>query len=49
LEEICGKECKVYSRIVGYYRPISQWNAGKTEEFRERKTFKIKEEELEIK
>ncbi len=34
--------CEVYSRIVGYLRPVSQWNLGKQEEFKERKTFKIK-------
>jgi len=38
----CGKTCEVFSRIVGYLRPVSQWNAGKQSEFRERKTFKIK-------
>jgi len=34
--------CEVYSRIVGYLRPVSQWNFGKQQEFRERKEFKIK-------
>lgn len=33
--------CEVYSRIVGYLRPISQWNAGKQSEFFERKKYKI--------
>ncbi len=28
---------EVYSRVVGYYRPVSQWNKGKREEFSERK------------
>jgi ribonucleoside-triphosphate reductase len=37
--ESCGRECEVYSRIVGYLRPVSQWNAGKQSEFRVRKTF----------
>ncbi len=37
----CGEECEVYSRSVGYLRPVKQWNKGKTEEFKERKTFKI--------
>lgn len=32
----CGKACEVYSRIVGYYRPVQQWNKGKKEEFRDR-------------
>lgn len=30
----CDKECEVYSRVVGYYRPIQMWNDGKQEEFR---------------
>jgi len=34
--------CEVYSRIVGYLRPVSQWNAGKQQEFKERKTFGFK-------
>ncbi len=34
---------EIYSRVVGYYRPVKQWNKGKQEEFRERKTFKIPE------
>ncbi|MFH1894330.1 MAG: ribonucleoside triphosphate reductase [Patescibacteria group bacterium] len=33
--------CEVYSRIVGYIRPIQQWHASKREEFRQRKEFKI--------
>ncbi|UYZ40542.1 MAG: anaerobic ribonucleoside-triphosphate reductase [Candidatus Methanospirare jalkutatii] len=37
----CGRDCEVYSRVVGYLRPVSQWNAGKQEEFKMRKTFKI--------
>lgn len=35
----CGSECEVYSRIVGYIRPVKQWNASKAEEFRKRVTF----------
>jgi len=31
---------EVYSRVVGYFRPVNQWNKGKREEFAERKTFK---------
>lgn len=37
----CNKSCEVYSRIVGYLRPVQQWNLGKQQEFEERKTFKI--------
>jgi len=33
-------ECEVYSRSVGYLRPVSQWNKGKQEEFKQRETFK---------
>ncbi len=35
----CQKECEVYSRIVGYLRPVSQWNAGKQAEFKARETY----------
>lgn len=35
----CGKKCEVYSRMVGYLRPVSQWNDGKIEEFKQRKTY----------
>ena len=35
----CGAKCEVYSRIVGYFRPVDQWNDGKQAEFRIRKTF----------
>ena len=35
----CGKKCEVFSRVVGYYRPVQQWNLGKQEEFKERKNF----------
>jgi len=40
----CDKKCEVYSRVVGYFRPIQQWNKGKLEEFKDRKEFKIKKE-----
>ena len=33
--------CEVYSRIVGYLRPVQQWHKGKQEEFNQRKTFKV--------
>ncbi|XOB41153.1 MAG: ribonucleoside triphosphate reductase [Candidatus Nealsonbacteria bacterium] len=38
--------CEVYSRIVGYIRPVSQWNDGKKREFKDRKEFKIKKNSL---
>lgn len=33
--------CEVYSRVVGYLRPVRNWNNGKQQEFTERKTFKV--------
>lgn len=42
----CGNECEIYSRIVGYIRPVKQWNKGKKAEFGNRKTFNIKKEEI---
>jgi hypothetical protein len=34
------RECEVYSRVVGYLRPVQQWNEGKKAEFHDRKVFK---------
>jgi ribonucleoside-triphosphate reductase len=34
-------KCERYSRVVGYIRPISEWNDGKVAEFKDRKTFKL--------
>ena len=36
---ICGQRTEVYSRITGYYRPVQNWNDGKTAEFQDRKTY----------
>ncbi len=41
----CNAETEVYSRIVGYMRPVSQWNEGKQEEFKNRKIFKQYQDE----
>ena len=38
---ICGKKSEVYSRITGYYRPVQNWNDGKTQEFKERKVYSM--------
>lgn len=35
----CGKVTEVYSRITGYYRPVQNWNAGKSQEFKNRKVY----------
>jgi len=37
----CGQETEVYSRIVGYFRPVQQWNKGKREEFHERREYEL--------
>ena len=36
------QECEVYSRVVGYIRPVQQWHKGKKQEYEERKEFDIK-------
>lgn len=36
---ICGKKAEVYSRITGYYRPVQNWNEGKSQEYKDRKTY----------
>ena len=38
---ICGKKTEVYSRITGYYRPIQNWNDGKSQEYKDRKEYNI--------
>lgn len=40
----CQKSCEVYSRVVGYLRPVDQWNAGKMNEFSVRKSYSAHEE-----
>ena len=38
---ICGNKTEVYSRITGYYRPVQNWNDGKTQEFKDRKLYDL--------
>lgn len=42
----CGKEAEVYSRITGYYRPVQNWNDGKTQEYKDRKLYEISPSKL---
>ena len=35
----CGSKTEVYSRITGYYRPVQNWNDGKTQEYKDRKVY----------
>ncbi len=37
----CGEKTEVYSRITGYYRPVQNWNDGKSQEYKERKLYDI--------
>ena len=37
----CGENTEVYSRITGYYRPVQNWNTGKSQEYKDRKTYDI--------
>lgn len=39
--DICGEETEVYSRVVGYFRPVKKWNKGKKEEFKIRKFYSL--------
>jgi anaerobic ribonucleoside-triphosphate reductase len=39
----CEAKTEVYSRVVGFFRPVQQWNRGKKEEFKERKVYVIKQ------
>ena len=42
----CGEEAEVYSRITGYYRPVKNWNDGKTQEYKDRKVYDISKSKL---
>ena len=42
----CGKQAEVYSRITGYYRPVQNWNDGKTQEYKDRKVYDITHSQL---
>lgn len=37
---VTRQRCEIYSRVVGYIRPITQWNPGKQSEFNDRVTFR---------
>lgn len=40
----CGKRTEVFSRVCGYFRPVTSWNKGKKEEFSDRKMLKMEDE-----
>lgn len=37
----CKEPCEIYSRITGYYRPVQNWNDGKSQEFKDRVTYQV--------
>ena len=41
-KQVTRQRCEVYSRVVGYIRPITQWNPGKQSEYEDRVTFQTK-------
>lgn len=41
LKNVKGTKCEVYSRVVGYHRPVDNWNEGKQEEFKDRETYNV--------
>ena len=41
MQEVHGTKCEVYSRVVGYLRPVQGWNKGKKEEFSLRRTMDV--------
>ena len=43
-DKVAKQKCEVYSRVVGYLSPVSEWNKGKKEEFKQRKEYKIPKE-----
>ena len=42
----CGEKTEVYSRITGYYRPVQNWNDGKSQEYKDRAVYNIKNSKL---
>lgn len=44
-EKKCTAKTEVYSRVVGYYRPVQQWNVGKKTEYFVRKTYSFDKSE----
>jgi ribonucleoside-triphosphate reductase len=42
----CGEPTEVYSRITGYYRPVQNWNIGKTQEYRDRREYVLADSRL---
>ena len=39
IKQVKGTPCEIYTRVVGYHRPVKNWNKGKQEEFKDRVVF----------
>ncbi len=39
----CKEQCEIYSRCCGYFRPVTNWNKGKREEFKDRTPYALPE------
>ena len=39
IEDSERQECEIWSRVMGYFRPVDSWNPGKQQEFRDRKNY----------
>lgn len=39
----CGAKTEVYSRVCGYFRPVANWNKGKKQEFKDRKSYDVQQ------
>ncbi len=42
---MCKENMEVYSRVVGYFRPVQNWNAGKQEEWKDRQFYAVEASE----
>lgn len=45
---VCGEGTEIYSRITGYYRPVQNWNDGKAQEFKDRRTYNVNKTNKEL-
>jgi len=45
MTEKCNAKTEVYSRVCGFFRPVQQWNKGKKEEYKDRKTYDVTKKE----
>ena len=43
LDNVQGSKCEIYARICGYYRPVKNWNKGKSAEYKQRIEFEVEE------